>query len=806
MNNETQNEKIFLTCFHHSDLTWQFPYAEYDAIREQQLNLVMEFFEKYPEYAFIIDQAYVLQNYLERNPDRKEAVERAVRRGEGALELTGGYSIPDLNLCSGESLVRNEMLGRAYYQKEFGCVPQAASLMDAFGMPFQVPQILAKLGYKYLIPGRSPNPQSDLDPDKPYVWKGMGDTEILVAPNGANIDKTSYITNVPVILNEEERFRKTLTDLQNMDGNVLAYYMTEIQMLDEAFFRYLEEVNAAPDAKRQVTFGRFVDYCKTLDPSILPVYEGEFNPVFTGCYTTRIHVKQRIRAAENAIYAAELAAALARKPARLEEAWRQLSLGQFHDAACGCHHDACNVDVDAKLDYVVRTARQEQDRVLERTADGVLTVLNPAARNGTALVETESGALPKDMPVQMDGDMACFCAELPASGLRSFAVDAQAKPVQAAEVDPNGYCGQTDFYAFDFSQPMPRIRSLRYDRQVFGQEGFGELIFRHESGTMWEEVLLEIPCGAECQEERVAKVEEGPVFIKVTTEGRVRPGRTPISGNAGDYWPGFGALSFAKEYIFPRHLPYFKLRVHLHFEGYNTKIALRIPVEVEPTRATALYDTPFAAVARRPYFEVPYRYAETAAPVDCAHAKGDYPALHWVDYTDDQIGLSVANNGTPGHQIGGKDIFVSLLRSGTACKDGTMYPQPGTYENGDHVYEFAFADHTADDIGCGIRLGEVLNRKPVCLRTAVAPADDGMPFVSFDAENVVVSAIYPQGDDVVVRAYEALGRETRCAMQIRPGTQCLASDFYGGQQQPQDAGNIAFTPYEIKTFVLKNKA
>lgn len=802
MRDSSLQGKTFLTCFHHSDLTWQFPYAEYDEIREKQMNQVLDFFQDHPGFCFIIDQAYVLENFLKRNPSRRKEVEKAFSSGNGNLELTGGYTIPDVNLCAGETILRNEMIGREYYEKEFGKAPETASLMDAFGMPMQIPQILSQLGFRYLIPGRTPNPPENLDPDKPFIWEGYGKTAVVVVPNGANVDKSSYVTNVPVLMNEEERFQKTLQDLQKIPGNVLAYYMTEVQMFDEAFFRYLDEVNAGKGKKRKVTFGRFMDYCRTLSVEKLPRYTGEFNPVFSGCYTSRIHVKQKIRCAENALYNAELAAALTGFRPSLEEAWKQLSLGTFHDAACGCHHDSCDRDVDRKLSYVSTTAAFQMEKALGRGRGNQLAVLNPAPYTRDTLIETDLNCCPQGVPVQLDGKQVCFCENLPASGIRNFPLDPVPNPQPGKKVCPEGYSGCTDAFFFDFSGTFPRIRSRRFKAQVFGQERFGEILFRHESGSMWEEEYREIPLGAEHQEEKVVSVEEGPVFIRVTTQGKVKPGRRPISGNEGDYWPGFGSLQFTKEYLFPQHLPYFKLRLKVYFTGYNTKIALRIPVALNPEKASARYDTPFASLVRKPYFEVPYRYRRTAIQVS-THAKGDYPALHWVDYTDPVIGLAVANSGTPGHQIAGDSICISLLRSGTSCKDGTMYPQPGSFENGEHLFEFAFSDHTPEDDGAPIRLGACLNRKPVCLRTERPSPDDGTPYLSVSKDNIVFSAVCPKEETVLVRAYETLGKTTLCELKVRPGTRCYASDIYGNNLRRQDAEKIRFTPYQIRTFVLK---
>lgn len=800
------NGKIFLTTFHHSDLTWQFPYEEYDAIREEQLNLILGFFEKYPEYSFILDQAYAVENYLQRNPDKKEIIRKLVDKGNGPLELAGSYSIPDLNLCSGESFLRNCILGQQYYAAEFGFIPKTASLMDAFGMPMQVPQVLSLLGYQYLIPGRAPNARHGLKPDHSFVWNGAGGSSIAAVSSQGGVDKSSYLTNVPVVLNETERFLKTLTDLQNTTGNVLAYYMTEIQMLDEAFFQHIDTVNSRPGAARKITFGRFIDYCKTLNLAELPTYTGEFNPVFTGCYTSRIGIKQQVRAAESALFAAELLSVLAAKPISLTDEWKQLALGEFHDALCGCHHDNCNIDVFEKLDFVLENTQAALEELASTAQPGKFTVLNPSRNHEAQLVETSSDMIPEGFVCQKDGDRYWFESALPSFGAASFNVTSTPPAAPSAQTNPAAYQGSTDYFNFDFTTPHPKIQSKRFKHNVFGQQGFGEVLFRHESGSMWAETLLEPPMGAEWQEEAVCSVEEDPLFIKITTQGKNKPYKKPISGNLGNYWMGFESLTFQKEYIFPLHQPYFKLRLTLDFKGFNTKVSLRIPVEVNPLEATALYDTPFAAIPRKPYFEVPYQYEASmqplASPSDYTHAKGDYPALHWVDYCDNQAGLAVSNSGTPGHQLVGKDIFISLLRSGTRCLDGTMYPQPGTYDNGIHEYEFAFSDHLPSDTTTPCMVGDSINHPPLVLNGSFDNHFDQKDIIRFSSDNLRVSTIHQQEDVIVLRLYESFGTPTCTELECGSGYTCHLASIQGEVLEPLGKTSVSFEPYEIKTFAL----
>ncbi|MDZ4198030.1 MAG: GntR family transcriptional regulator, partial [Kiritimatiellia bacterium] len=120
---------VMFCCHHHSDLIWRRTYQEYRAIRAKQIDRLLSFFQKHPGFHCFFDQSEVVANYLEDRPDRVEEFRRWV--GLGGIELIGGMSIPDLNLCGGESLIRNLRFGREFYYREFGLEPSIASMTDA---------------------------------------------------------------------------------------------------------------------------------------------------------------------------------------------------------------------------------------------------------------------------------------------------------------------------------------------------------------------------------------------------------------------------------------------------------------------------------------------------------------------------------------------------------------------------------------------------------------------------------------------------------------------------------------------------
>ena len=103
-------ERIFLSALHHSDLVWRYPYGEYEKIREEQLEHLLKLAGKYKQFHFCVEQAEILRVYLRKHPEDLRRFKALLK--EGRFEYFGGLSIPDLNLISGESIVRNLLLGR----------------------------------------------------------------------------------------------------------------------------------------------------------------------------------------------------------------------------------------------------------------------------------------------------------------------------------------------------------------------------------------------------------------------------------------------------------------------------------------------------------------------------------------------------------------------------------------------------------------------------------------------------------------------------------------------------------------------
>lgn len=125
-------------------------------------------------------QASMLEDYLDIRPERAEELKKLVREGR---ILTGPwYTLPAEFLVSGESLIRNLMMGHRI-AKGLGKVMKAGYNIFSWGQVSQLPQLYSQFGMDTIIFYRGVD-QSSLDRLE-FKWKGADGTEVLGLTFGA---------------------------------------------------------------------------------------------------------------------------------------------------------------------------------------------------------------------------------------------------------------------------------------------------------------------------------------------------------------------------------------------------------------------------------------------------------------------------------------------------------------------------------------------------------------------------------------------------------------------------------------------
>ncbi len=132
----------------HWDREWYEPFQEFRMWLVELIDELVDLMDRDPDYTcFHLDgQAVVLQDYLEIRPEQRDRLEAMLRQRR--LIVGPWYDLPDEWLISGESYVRNLMMGMRVC-REFGAEPmQFAYTPDQFGHIAALPMIMAGFDLK----------------------------------------------------------------------------------------------------------------------------------------------------------------------------------------------------------------------------------------------------------------------------------------------------------------------------------------------------------------------------------------------------------------------------------------------------------------------------------------------------------------------------------------------------------------------------------------------------------------------------------------------------------------------------------
>ena len=116
----------------HIDTAWLWPLAETHRKCERTFSTQTRYMDEYAEFKFACSQAYQYQVIKDRNPDLYGRIKAKVKAGQ-FVPVGGKWIEPDCNIPSGESLVRQFLIGQNFFAKEFGIRCKEFWNPDVFG-------------------------------------------------------------------------------------------------------------------------------------------------------------------------------------------------------------------------------------------------------------------------------------------------------------------------------------------------------------------------------------------------------------------------------------------------------------------------------------------------------------------------------------------------------------------------------------------------------------------------------------------------------------------------------------------------
>jgi len=168
-----------------TDTLWFIPHTHWEGAvfktREEYLDIglpiilkALKLLKDHPDYRFVLDQVCYVKPFLERYPEEEASFRKFI--AEGRLQLVGGTDVmPDVNMPSGESFVRQILYGKGYYREKLGVDVTVGWQLDTFGHHAQMPQLLKLGGYKSFWFFRG---VADMDTPSEFLWEGIDGSRI----------------------------------------------------------------------------------------------------------------------------------------------------------------------------------------------------------------------------------------------------------------------------------------------------------------------------------------------------------------------------------------------------------------------------------------------------------------------------------------------------------------------------------------------------------------------------------------------------------------------------------------------------
>jgi alpha-mannosidase len=332
--NGTYAHEIFAVGHAHVDTAWLWPLAETYRKTLRTFSTAVRYMDEYPAYRFACSQAQQYAWVKERNPDLWEQIRAKVASGQ-FVPVGGTWVEPDLNLPSGESLVRQLLHGQRFFEAELGSRCSEFWAPDAFGYCGQLPQLFRGAGMTRFLTQKLSWNRFNRPEESTFVWQGDDGSEVLAHfPPDDTYNSAADVPSLLKTANESKSLEHSRTSLLLYGWGDGGGGPTREMLETLARARDLQGLPrtrlATPDEFFTALEG---------EGTIRPVVVGElYLEYHRGTYTSQAFVKRGNRRSERGLHDAEFLA-VARggeyPRAELDRLWKLLLLQQFHDILPG---------------------------------------------------------------------------------------------------------------------------------------------------------------------------------------------------------------------------------------------------------------------------------------------------------------------------------------------------------------------------------------------------------------------------------------------------------------------------------------
>lgn len=334
LHNADHAHEIVAVGHAHIDTAWLWPLAETYRKTLRTFSTAVRYMDEYADYVFACSQAQQYAWIKERNPDLYARIRAKIANGQ-FIPAGGSWVEPDLNIPSGESLVRQLLYGQRFFEQEFGMRCAEFWAPDAFGYTGQLPQLMRGAGITRFLTQKLSWNRFNKPENHTFTWQGDDGSEVLVHfPPADTYNSLADVNELLKTAREHKNLEQSHTSLL-----VFGYGDGGGGPTREM----LENLTRARDVQGlpRTRIGTPTEFFEALEAETTarPVVVGElYFEYHRGVYTSQAAVKRGNRRSEQGLRDAELIGVLrgdVYPRAELDRLWKLLLLNQFHDILPG---------------------------------------------------------------------------------------------------------------------------------------------------------------------------------------------------------------------------------------------------------------------------------------------------------------------------------------------------------------------------------------------------------------------------------------------------------------------------------------
>lgn len=742
----SRENKPIVNCIGHThiDVEWLWTRHQTREKIQRSFATAAQLMKEYPEYKFMLSQPELYRYLKEEAPEKyaelKALIEQKRWEPEGAMYLEA-----DCNLISGESMVRQILLGKKFFKDEFGADCKILFLPDVFGYSAAMPQILNKAGIRHFVTSKISWNDTNTMPNDTFMWQGIDGSEIFT-----NFITTQEYTNPP----ERNTTYVGMLTPSHVKGTWSRYsnkgYASRsftsfgygdggggpTKKMLETYRRLNRGIPTMPVTEMTFLLPHLDKVRKEFDQNCIknketPKWVGELYLEFhRGTYTSMAKNKRANRKSE---FALGLCEALSYTDLLgggnydadgIKQNWLKVLHNQFHDIIPGSSIKEV-YDLTA-LDYmqIDKFCNALIDEKLQKIADNV------KAESGI-LVYNPSGFARRDT-VCVGGKTYELKNEIAPFGFGIAELDDKCK------VSVNGLTAENQYYRLTLNKngSIKELYDKRAERQVF------------KNGKAGNEILVyeDLP---HCYDNWEISSYYTDKVWSICDEAQITP-------------------------IFDGSRAGFKVDIKYRNSTLTQKIWLNSSCERIDFETKADWhehhqllkaSMPFNVLSSTATFEIQYGHVNrnTHKNTSWDKAKFEVYGHKWVDVSDNGFGVALLNDCKYGHSITGSDLQLTLLKCGT-------WPNPEA-DQGEHIFTYSLLPHTdnllnARVINNAYELNQPLRAVEITSKGGNLP--NSFSLAQIDKDNVIIENVKKAENDnsMIVRMYEAHNKKVTATVTV----------------------------------------